>query len=305
METKDFIRLLKKRYKLIIFLTTIAFLLSVLVYTNLFNISTARVTVLIPRSATDSYQFGATEAEKFAFGQQTNITSMRLMNLIYADEMINHINEKFNLFDNYNIRKHSAYSWNEVVKNFQRNASIIRISDETAQIMFKDVNENYAASVANEIAGKLVEMNRAYVINSLKQRNSLYGNVIDGINADIETKIVKMKGVLSNFNAQSNLSERDAEMINLTLENSFSKIGELTSELVKVKQMYIWSHYAIESNFQNNLIVINQAYPVRKHFAFVEVLAVGIVSSLLIASAACLVLYFFFHFKSQLQELLA
>ena len=91
MKTSEFIHQVQRRIKWIAFFAAITFVISIFIYHKITELNKGEVTLLIPSYNSAIANNGATEAEKFAFGQQSAITSMRLLNLIYSDEMIKHI----------------------------------------------------------------------------------------------------------------------------------------------------------------------------------------------------------------------
>ncbi|MBK7855891.1 MAG: hypothetical protein IPJ79_14270 [Bacteroidetes bacterium] len=299
MKTKDLVNLVLKNQKWIYFVTVFSFCLSIYLYYLITNKSTATVSFLIPSSNSNANVYGASDAERFAFNQQSNINSMRILELIYSDEMITYINDKFNLYDHYYIDKYNKYSWNMLKSKFQKSVGFMRESDEKALVSFTDADAIYAADVANEILIKLIDLNRNYVLGSIKQRGELYESMIGGINADITTELSKMQAVVSDFKAQSNLGERNIDALNLKVDLITNEFGKLTTELVRIKQYYAWSQIAIENNLQNNLVIINKAIPDKKQFYIFEFAAVGITTAFIIICLICLMFYFYAHARNQ------
>lgn len=299
MKTKDLLSLLVKKQKWILAITAFSFFLSIYIYYLTNNKSNASVAILIPTPNVGSNDYGASDAERFAFSQQMNVNSMRLLELIYSDNMIEHINNKFNLYDHYNINKYDNNSWNRLKKKFQNNAGFTRESDEKALVLFTDPDAVYAADIANEIVIKLIALNRDFVLSSIKQREELYKSMISGINSDITGELNKMQAVISDFKAQSNLGERSMERLNFKVDMITNEFGKLTGDLVRIKQYYAWSQVAIENNLQSNLIILNKAIPDKKQFYFLEMAAVGIVSVFIIITGICCLFYLYLHLKNQ------
>lgn len=299
MKTKYFLELVLKKQKWILAITAFSFCLSIYIYYLINNESKASVAILIPTPAVGANDYGASDAERFAFSQQMNVNSIRLFELINSDNMIEHINTKFNLYDHYNINKYDNYSWNRLKQKFQSNATFTRESDEKALVIFTDPDAVYAADIANEIVIKLIALNRDFVLSAIKQRGELYQNMISGINSDITGELSKMQGVISDFKAQSNLNERSIEQLNFKVDMITNEFGKLTTELVRIKQYYAWSQVAIENNLQNNLVILNKAIPDKKQFYFLEMISVGIVSVFVVVSGICFMLYLYLHLRSQ------
>ena len=91
MKNSEFIKQLRLHYKWILFFATCSFFIGSYIYTQFNAKSKGEVTIIIPLPSTTQDK-GASEAERFAFALQNAVTANRLLNFIYSDAMIKHIN---------------------------------------------------------------------------------------------------------------------------------------------------------------------------------------------------------------------
>jgi hypothetical protein len=304
MKNSEFVRLVQDRYKWILFFTLLAFLSAAIYYIQFAKRYEAEVTIMIPSSTPNGQDKGATEGERYAFAIQNSMTASRITNFIFSDVMVKHLNEKFDLLYHYQIDKHNPYSWNILMKNFQDNLEVERKGEEMVKITFSDVNEVVAADMANEIVAKLIEMNREYVLNSIKQRRDMLAGVVGELNVQVGDQLLRLQTVMSDFKSNNALSERNFDKLDINFTTAMSDISRLTEDLVRAQQFYKWSQLAIENNFQDNIFLVNSAFPNKPPLSYFKMFCVGLVGAVVGASAVCTLIYLYFYLRGRITAML-
>lgn len=304
MKNSEFIKLVQDRYKWILCFAFVAFVAAAVYYFQFAKRYEAEVTIMIPSSSGSSPDKGATEAERYAFAIQNAMTAARLKNFIYSDVMVKHLAEKFDLLFHYEIEKSNPYSWNILMKNFQDNLKVQQVGDEMVEITFSDYNEVVAADVANEIVAKLIVMNKEYVVNSIRQRRDLFAGVVGELNIQVGDQLSHLEAMMSDFKEGSHLSEKNLNKLDFNFANAMSDISRLTNDLIRTQQFYKWSQIAIESNFQNNIFLVNSAYPNKPPLSYLKMIGVGLCAAVVAISAGCVLIYLYFSLRSRINDML-
>lgn len=304
MKNSEFVKVVLDRYRWLVFFGVAAFLFASVYYFRFAKKYTAEVTVMIPAPAGNGNTQGATDAERYAFATQNTMTVSRLSNFIYSDIMVKHLDEKFDLLYHYQIDKSNPYSWNMLMDNVQKSIKVERVTDEMVKIFFSDINEVVAADAANEVASQLIVMNKDYVLSTIKQRKDLYASVIGELNLQVGDQLKQLQTVLEGFRANNNLSEQNFSKIDNNFNNALTDISQLTNDLVRTQQYYKWSQIAIENNFQNNIFIVNSAYPNKPPLSFVRMFLVGLAASVLAICTFCTVVYLYFYLRNRINTML-
>ena len=305
MKNSEFVKLVQDRYKLVLFFASVAFLSAAIYYFQFAKRYEAEVTIMIPSPTIGGQDKGGTEGERYAFAMQNTMTASRITNFIFSDVMVKHLNEKFDLLFHYQIDKRNPYSWNMLMKSFQDNLLVERMGDEMIKITFSDINEVVAADIANEIVTKLVQMNKEYVLNSIKQRRDMLAGVVGELNVQVGDQLVKLQMLMSDFKTSNNkLSDRNFDKLDFNFNNAMSDISHLTEDMVRVQQYYKWSQLAIENNFQDNIFLVNGAFPNKPPLSYFKMLCAGLCGALVGVSTICVLIYLYFNIRNQINNML-
>ena len=90
------------------------------------------------------------EKDFLEFGEEEE--AEQLIQLLNSDEIRDHIIEKFDLMNHYDINPEEEYRKTKLIKEYEGNIDFYRTNFMSVKIEVLDTDPNYAADIANEIA---------------------------------------------------------------------------------------------------------------------------------------------------------
>ena len=192
----------------------------------------------------------------------------RVYQIVYSDQMLDRLIEKFELFKIYQIDS-SPYAKNTLIKKIRKNILINANQYDVVTISVKDAdNSQRAADIANFIAGQASELNRYWYAEQLIQRlkvdsmlNSELQNSIKNEKLFFEKNMIDAKVLMANTKALNQTmldriyQELNSILINLD-QNQIKYSEEFRSNASLLSTMN-------EKNF-SEMIVIKKATPATK-----------------------------------------
>ena len=192
----------------------------------------------------------------------------RVYQIVYSDQMLDRLIEKFELFKIYQIDS-SPYAKNKLIKKIRKNILINANQYDVVSISVKDAdNSQRAADIANFIAGQASELNRYWYAEQLIQRlkvdsmlNSELQNSIKNEKLFFEKNMIDAKVLMANTKALNQTmldriyQELNSILINLD-QNQIKYSEEFRSNASLLSTMN-------EKNF-SEMIVIKKATPATK-----------------------------------------
>lgn len=192
----------------------------------------------------------------------------RVYQIVYSDQMLDRLIEKFELFKIYQINS-SPYAKNTLIKKIRKNILINSNQYDVVTISVKDANNSQrAADIANFIAGQASELNRYWYAEQLIQRLK----VDSMLNSELQNSIKNEKLFFEKNMIDAKVLMANTKGINQTMLDRIYQ--ELNSILINLDQNQIKYSEGFRSNASllstmneknfSEMIVIKKATPATK-----------------------------------------
>ena len=192
----------------------------------------------------------------------------RVYQIVYSDQMLERLIEKFELFKIYQINS-SPYAKNTLIKKIRKNILINANQYDVVTISVKDANNSQrAADIANFIAGQASELNRYWYAEQLIQRLK----VDSMLNSELQNSIKNEKLFFEKNMIDAKVLMANTKGINQTMLDRIYQ--ELNSILINLDQNQIKYSEEFRSNASllstmneknfSEMIVIKKATPATK-----------------------------------------
>ena len=192
----------------------------------------------------------------------------RVYQIVYSDQMLDRLIEKFELFKIYQINS-SPYAKNTLIKKIRKNILINANQYDVVTISVKDANNSQrAADIANFIAGQASELNRYWYAEQLIQRLK----VDSMLNSELQNSIKNEKLFFEKNMIDAKVLMANTKGINQTMLDRIYQ--ELNSILINLDQNQIKYSEEFRSNASllstmneknfSEMIVIKKATPATK-----------------------------------------
>ena len=192
----------------------------------------------------------------------------RVYQIVYSDQMLDRLIEKFELFKIYQINS-SPYAKNTLIKKIRKNILINANQYDVVTISVKDAdNSQRAADIANFIAGQASELNRYWYAEQLIQRLK----VDSMLNSELQNSIKNEKLFFEKNMIDAKVLMANTKGINQTMLDRIYQ--ELNSILINLDQNQIKYSEEFRSNasllstmnekYFSEMIVIKKATPATK-----------------------------------------
>ncbi len=150
-DSQDLLIFLYKKRRPIIIITVMGAVVSVIVSLLMTPLYKSTV-ILYPASSVSVSKalLGNTKGNMMAFGEEEE--TEQLLQVLQSNEILNHIVDKFNLWEHYGIDTASRFAKTELYDTYNSNISFKKTKFQSVKIEVYDEDPQYAADIANEIS---------------------------------------------------------------------------------------------------------------------------------------------------------
>ncbi len=150
-DSQDLLIFLYKKRKPITIITLIGAVVSIIISLLITPLYKSTV-ILYPASSVSVSKalLGNTKGNMMAFGEEEE--TEQLLQVLQSNEILNHIVDKFNLWEHYGIDTTSRFAKTELYDTYNSNISFKKTKFQSVKIEVYDEDPQYAADIANEIS---------------------------------------------------------------------------------------------------------------------------------------------------------
>ena len=291
MNSKGLLNFMRKRRNIILITSLLAFI-SAVIFSLLIEDKYESSVILFPSTTTsisrallndENYK----EKDFLEFGEEEE--AEQLIQILNSDEIRNHIIEKFDLMNHYDISPEAKYRKTKLNKEYEGNIAFYRTKFMSVKIEVLDTDPNYASDIANEIAS-MVDVVRNKMLKKVAKQAFIiveaeYNYLLTDINKIEDTlNQIRAKGV-QDYETQVEVlslqygaalvkgNDKAARILSNKLD-TLSKYGGKYLSLVQQMEyereklsdlgtVYSEARVNAESTIDQKFIV-NQAYPAEK-----------------------------------------
>lgn len=302
MENSEFLHLIRKhrKYLLVVFLTA-AVVGGYLLRNKVLKYEGTVIFYLANESMVNPSIFGNPGQVDLL---QINLAQERIVQLAYSNDMMNHLIQQFDLYEHYGMDTTFKFFHQLTVKRLTRRIQIKKLSGDISSITVIDRNNEIAAAMANSIVLKLDQLNKTYLVNKLQSNLSFY----DAFLKDSErTAALQNKHLQDYIRVLSELrvsSKSNASLPNVefSIYEAASEIKEITTQLLKAKNLYTNTLNSVQSKNLPSLVIIRSAMP---DFKSKQYFLIGycFLAGVFCVTIYLLTLYFMHSYRSDLKIL--
>ena len=236
MEAKTLLIQVRKHRLFILLFMILGFGAGMYYFDRFYNVYTAVVTLYISGEPV----VDKADADDF-YVDISDVNHARVIQeiLLRSNDMTNILNEKFNLYNHYQLDSTSSYSYDKISTIL---AGCLGIAYKNQfnylELTFIDKDPNFAIRVVNFVSKKLDEMNKKLLIEKLKKKASIYKMVLTDLD-------VQSNKIISRLMVQINAINKLLENINMVSSQSKfllpmqSNLYSMTTDLKRISQKTI------------------------------------------------------------------
>ncbi|MBL4709384.1 MAG: hypothetical protein JKY48_13185 [Flavobacteriales bacterium] len=200
INSNNLLRFLRKRGNLLLITSILAFVSSI-IFSLLIEDKYESSVILFPSTTTsisrallndENYK----EKDFLEFGEEEE--AEQLIQILRSNAIRNHIIEKFDLMNHYDINPDAKYKQTELIQEYEGNIDFHRTKFMSVKIEVLDTDPIYAANIANEIS-IMVDIVRD---NMLKKRAVQAFNIVKGELNNLEREVGKIEDTLNQIRAK-------------------------------------------------------------------------------------------------------
>jgi hypothetical protein len=233
--------------------------------------------------------------------------SMVQYRLIYSDEMMNYLVQKFQLYKYFGINEKDEDALLKVRRIIADKMNLLNTGNGILSLTYEDRSSRMAATLLNATTEKLELMNRSFVLDKLYKDISVYNKIIgeakkEGKEQSDSLKIITDKITELYKSRSGSISNETLVAIQLDLYKAASNLESADKQIVNTKSLYLLTAELVNNDSDPIIKVINKAYPDLSKNILNLLLSVIVVASISFTTAI-FCLYYFHTFKDDLKIL--
>lgn len=200
------------------------------------------------------------QAELTVINFMSALSTTRIYQFVYSDEMIDYLQRVLNLADHYDIDTTNIYFHARLTKAYLKHLKITKDNFNVLRITVFDRQDSYAASLLDAIIFKLTEINQAYLAQNLKARGQIYKSMIGDIRKEFQfdfTNLNKQVAELSTAKTDGRLKEK-IDDLKFRIFETTTKLEGHTNDLSQTMRLYKITEDIISEPSQRTFFVLNK-----------------------------------------------
>jgi hypothetical protein len=253
---------IKKRKFFFITVLVLLFIASYMVQSKFINQFTSYTNLIV--NEVDITQFKLPSEQNIqVFNSSASIVN-RVVLFAYSSEMIDHLIKKFHLYEYYQVNPKEKFAYSKIVERLSNNIIIRKTDFNMIKLSVSDMDRYEAASMANEMAWKLNEINSNFIKQQVRKKMVLYQSLYYDLKNETEKQKDTLRSVVEGmkeilFSLERN--KMNVEELKNAITNLSNGLNDKTAEMIKMKQLYLVVLQSLNKENLETITIVNHALP--------------------------------------------
>lgn len=224
---------------------------------------------------------------------------------VKSTEMFDHLINKFNLYEHYEIAKSNPYYYKLINEILNNSITLGQSINNGMLVTVEDYDRLMAANLANEIYIKLNEIVQAHIQDYLEKEVRLYNEILSNSINTTSKSTDDLKNLINDYKTtivNNSINNKTSFELNLKLAELYSQISQSNVDLTNTIKNYEIFVANLKKENQPNIWLINKALPSNEVQTVLQVIILGFLFCVLGGLVSILIIIGLFSLRMEYQN---
>lgn len=192
---------------------------------------------------------------------------MRILQFVHSNRMTDHLIQKFNLYQHYNVNPSSPYGYHHISLVLNHKIEARKSPFENVVITVSDNDRDFAARMADEVASYTDVLAREYFSSVLGGKLAYYREIIQELDGNFQRKTDTLNATLAAIREMKKSASGDEDLKNKLTEaenallNQAAQMSDIIDRLAEIKKSQQWILSLMNTQEVKFISVMQKAIP--------------------------------------------